>query len=242
MGAFTLCSRGSSRKLGPLNSKLASEVEEEKKVMANLSSDLNSYLSRSTSSSSISSVTSKLSAFKLPTLDTIKSFGGGGGQQEDEEPFLGVQVDDGSSSSGGSQSWFARKADEWLPSLTKKQRIIGFMTSLILGMICFGLAVSLLPLLSSTPESSPSCSLWAAPSPCPASPFCGVLTITWSTCSAGRGFPSQASTSLPSSSPSTLPWASSLPFSLQSQHVPRLWLLFGLWFHTFLVDRLVSGS
>ena len=91
-GAFTLCSRGSSRKLGPLNSKLASEVEEEKKVMANLSSDLNSYLSRSTSSSSISSVTSKLSAFKLPTLDTIKSFGRGGGQQEDEEPFLGVQV------------------------------------------------------------------------------------------------------------------------------------------------------
>ena len=61
--------------------------------MANLSSDLNSYLSRSTSSSSINSVTSKLSAFKLPTLDTIKSFGGGGsGQQEDEEPFLGVQV------------------------------------------------------------------------------------------------------------------------------------------------------
>ena len=67
-------------------------MEEEKEVMANLSSDLNSYLSRSTSSSSISSVTSKLSAFKLPTLDTIKSFGGGGGQQEDEEPFLGVQV------------------------------------------------------------------------------------------------------------------------------------------------------
>ena len=61
-------------------------------IMANLSSDLNSYLSRSTSSSSINSVTSKLSAFKLPTLNTIKSFGGGGGQQEDEEPFLGVQV------------------------------------------------------------------------------------------------------------------------------------------------------
>jgi len=121
--------------------------------MANLSSDLNSYLSRSTSSSSINSVTSKLSAFKLPTLDTIKSFGGGGsGQQEDEEPFLGVQVDDGGSSSGGSQSWFSRKADEWLPSLTKKQRIIGFMTSLILGMICFGLAVSLLPMLMINPR------------------------------------------------------------------------------------------
>ena len=60
--------------------------------MANLSSDLNSYLSRSTSNSSLNSVTSKLSTFKLPTLDTIKSFGGGGAQQEDEEPFLGVQV------------------------------------------------------------------------------------------------------------------------------------------------------
>ena len=57
--------------------------------MANLSSDLNSYLSRSTSSSSVNSVTSKLSAFKLPTLNTIKSFGS---PQEDEEPFLGVQV------------------------------------------------------------------------------------------------------------------------------------------------------
>ena len=60
--------------------------------MVNLSSDLNSYLSRSTSNSSLNSVTSKLSTFKLPTLDTIKSFGGGGAQQEDEEPFLGVQV------------------------------------------------------------------------------------------------------------------------------------------------------
>jgi len=122
--------------------------------MANLSSDLNSYLSRSTSNSSINSVTSKLSSFKLPTLNTIKSFGGGGGsgQPEDEEPFLGVQVDDGNGSSGGSQSWFSRKADDWLPSLTKKQRILGFMTSLILGMICFGLAVSLLPMLMINPR------------------------------------------------------------------------------------------
>merc|ERR1712130_548384 len=142
---------GSSRKLGP---RTLVVKEEKEVIMANLSSDLNSYLSRSTSTSSINSVTSKLSAFKLPTLNTMKSFGGGGGQQEDEEPFLGVQVDDGSSSgsSGGSQSWFARKADEWLPSLSKKQRIIGFMTSLILGMICFGLAVSLLPMLMINPR------------------------------------------------------------------------------------------
>ena len=108
--------------------------------MANLSSDLNSYLSRSTSNSSLNSVTSKLSTFKLPTLDTIKSFGGGGAQQEDEEPFLGVQVvetqrvefeyvmrilqsdffinvqvDDGSSNSGGSPSWFGRMPSPSFP-------------------------------------------------------------------------------------------------------------------------------
>lgn len=121
--------------------------------MANLSSDLNSYLSRSTSSSSVNSVTSKLSAFKLPTLNTIKSFGGGtGSPQEDEEPFLGVQVGDGTESGSASQSWLAKKADDWLPSLTKKQRIIGFMTSLVLGMICFGLAVSFLPMLLINPR------------------------------------------------------------------------------------------
>jgi len=121
--------------------------------MANLSSDLNSYLSRSTSSSSVNSVTSKLSAFKLPTLNTIKSFGGGtGSPQEDEEPFLGVQVGDGTESGSASQSWLAKKADDWLPSLTKKQRIIGFMTSLVFGMICFGLAVSFLPMLLINPR------------------------------------------------------------------------------------------
>lgn len=116
--------------------------------MANLSSDLNSYLSRSTSSSSLSSVTSKLPAFKLPTLDSLRTFGSSGGQQEDEEPFLGVQVDAGDSQ----QSWLARKAEEHLPSLNKKQRVIGFMTCLILGMICFGLAVSLLPILLINPR------------------------------------------------------------------------------------------
>ena len=40
--------------------------------MASISEDLNSYLSRSTSSASLSSVTSKLSSFKLPTLNQIK--------------------------------------------------------------------------------------------------------------------------------------------------------------------------
>jgi len=116
----------------------------------NLSADLNSYLSRSTSMSSLSSVTSKLSSFKLPTLNSIKTFGGGsGGQDEDEEPFLGIQVDNGQAKE---QGWFSAKGEQWLPSLSKKQRIIGFMTSLVFGTICFGMAVSFLPLLVINPR------------------------------------------------------------------------------------------
>jgi len=122
--------------------------------MSSLSSDLNSYLSKSSSSASLSSLTSKFPSIKLPS--SLKTpFGGGDGGQEDEEPFLGVVSD----SNGGSannrkdnQSWLARKLEENLPSLSKKQRIIGFMTSLLLGTICFGLAVSFLPLLIVNPR------------------------------------------------------------------------------------------
>lgn len=103
--------------------------------MSSLSEDLNSYLKRGSngSSTSLSSMTSKLSSFKLPTLKT--PFGGStAGTPEDEEPFLGVSTDDGGY--GGkqeSQSWVAEKISSCLPSLSKKQRIIGFMSSLIFG-------------------------------------------------------------------------------------------------------------
>jgi len=122
--------------------------------MSSLSEDLNSYLKRGSngSSASLSSMTSKLSSFKLPTLKT--PFGSSSaGTPEDEEPFLGVSTDDGGF--GGkpeSQSWLSKKISECLPSLSKKQRIIGFMSSLILGTICFGLAVSFLPMLVINPR------------------------------------------------------------------------------------------
>ena len=115
-------------------------------------------------------VTSKFSSIKLPALKT--PFGGGGGEgQEDEEPFLGVVSDSGGGLANNrkeNQSWLARKLEENLPSLSKKQRIIGFMTSLLLGeftskifikkstlllgTICFGLAVSFLPLVIVNPR------------------------------------------------------------------------------------------
>ena len=104
--------------------------------MSGLSSDLNSYLSKSSSSASLSSLTSKFSSIKLPAALKTPFGGGGDGGQDDEEPFLGVVSD----SNGGlahnrkeDQSWVARKMEENLPSLSKKQRILGFMTSLLLG-------------------------------------------------------------------------------------------------------------
>ena len=142
--------------------------------MGSLSQDLNSYLSKSNNASttSLSSLTSKLSSMSLPTLNSIKTpFGGGGGGEDDEEPFLGVSSDSGIVNNRKEErSWLARKMEENLPSLSKKQRIIGFMTSLILGKlihfiyqqspstifspgtICFGLAISFLPMLLINPR------------------------------------------------------------------------------------------
>ena len=75
------------------------------------------------------------------------------------------------------------------------------------------------PCFWSIQENSPCYFPWAAPSPCPASPSCGVPTTTWCTCWAERDCLSPPSISPPSSSPSTSPWASSPPSLLQSQHV-----------------------
>ena len=103
--------------------------------MGGLSQDLNSYLNKSNgSSTSLSSLTSKLSSMSLPTLNSIKSPWSGTGE-EDEEPFLGVSSDSGINNNRKTEekNWLARKMEENLPSLSKKQRIIGFMSSLILG-------------------------------------------------------------------------------------------------------------
>lgn len=106
--------------------------------MANIKDDLNSYLSRS--SGSTTSLSSLAASFKLPTL---KSFGGSTSETpEDEQPFLGVQVEEGQSS-----GWFSKENKDCCPSLSRKQRILGFVTSIVLGLICFGLASAYIPFL-----------------------------------------------------------------------------------------------
>lgn len=105
-----------------------------------LKDDLNSYLNKSSSTApSLSSLTGKL---KLPTFKSPF----GGEQSEDQEPFL-----DNEDNGGSSSSWFGPKASStgpsWIPSLSKKQRIFGVMSSLLLGMICFGLAMAYIPFI-----------------------------------------------------------------------------------------------
>ena len=100
--------------------------------MAGLKADLDSYLSSSKASSTLSSLTK---SFSLPTLKSPfgnkDSFGAG----DDEEALLS---DDESSAAvaGKTGSWYA----DCFPALTKKQRIVGFVTCLGMGLFFFSFA------------------------------------------------------------------------------------------------------
>jgi hypothetical protein len=108
-----------------------------------LKADLDSYLSggggRGGKTGSLSNLAK---SFKLPTLKSPFSGGGGG----DDQVNL---LEEGQSSGEG---WFGSSPKEpescaCLPSLSKKQRILGFMTFLVLGVSCFTLAAAYIPVL-----------------------------------------------------------------------------------------------
>ena len=109
-----------------------------------LKADLDSYLSRSSNGSKIS-LSNLAQGFKLPTLPK-SPFSASSAQSEDAVGLL----EEGQGSSDG---WFGTpntKNNEvctCLPSLSKKQRIIGFMTFLGLGVTCFSLALAYIPVL-----------------------------------------------------------------------------------------------
>lgn len=112
----------------------------------NLSEDLNSYLKKGSGSApSLSSLSGKLKlpTFKSPFGDTAI------GISDDQEPFLEQE-----NGGGGGGSWFSRSTSStaqsgpsWIPALSRKQRILGFITSLVLGVICFGLASAYIPFI-----------------------------------------------------------------------------------------------
>ena len=107
--------------------------------MAGLKADLDKYLSGSKSSSTLSNLTKSL------TLPTLKSpFSKDSSKNgDDEEALISDHNGESDSSSAG---WYESKAD-CLPTLTKKQRIFGFVTSLGLGLFFFSFATLYIPVM-----------------------------------------------------------------------------------------------
>lgn len=110
--------------------------------MAGLKADLDSYLSGSKASTTLSSLSK---SFSLPTLkspfgnkDSFKHAG------DDEEALLS---DGESSGSSNGKSWYANAQNDYCPSLSKKQRIFGFVTCLGLGLFFFSFATLYIPVI-----------------------------------------------------------------------------------------------
>ncbi|GAB1605745.1 protein transport protein SFT2-like [Argonauta hians] len=108
--------------------------------MAELGKDLKDYLSRSSSSIMMSSSFDKAEENNKSESSSLKNgfkylFGRSG-------------PPDRSGETTDANSWFTKaQSDPLLPSLTKKQRILGFVTFLLLGTLFFSLSFLYVPLL-----------------------------------------------------------------------------------------------
>ena len=108
--------------------------------MASLKADLDSYLSGNKANSTLSNITKSL------TLPTLKSPFGTSRKNDDEEALLSS---DGADSGGWSTSETKKDSSclDCFPSLSKKQRIFGFLTSLGLGLFFFSFATIYVPVI-----------------------------------------------------------------------------------------------
>ena len=111
-----------------------------------LKADLDSYLSRGSSNGGKISLSNLAQGFKLPTLPK-SPFTTSSAPDED---VVGLLEEGQVSSQDGLFGTSNTKSSDvctCLPSLSKKQRIIGFMTFLGLGVTCFSLALAYIPVL-----------------------------------------------------------------------------------------------
>lgn len=109
--------------------------------MSSLKADLDNYLSSSKSSSALSSLTK---SFTLPSLKSPFGSSSNSKAGDDEEALLS------DSESTNNAGWFSsnKSSDkEYLPSLSKKQRIFGFVTCLGLGLFFFSFASLYIPVI-----------------------------------------------------------------------------------------------
>ena len=110
--------------------------------MASLKTDLDSYLSGNKSSgiATSASLSSLAQSFTLPTLKS--PFSSNINRNSDDTELL-IDSDNGGSDQSKNISWIEKQ----LPSLSKKQRIIGFMTCLVLGIFCFSFSTVYIPVI-----------------------------------------------------------------------------------------------
>ena len=111
--------------------------------MAGLKADLDSYLSGNKSGSvgKSASLSSLAQSFTLPTLKS--PFSTSNTRNKDDTELL-IDPEHGD---GGEKSHKSSWLEDQLPSLSKKQRIIGFMTCLILGIFCFSFSTVYIPMI-----------------------------------------------------------------------------------------------
>jgi len=125
--------------------------------MSNISSDLQSYLSSSQKASNSSSSTSSgFISLNLPTFAGYSKLS----TKASDNPFdEEAQQTSASSGGGGGSGWFKWGKGEQqpkqetsnmcncIPEMSRKQRLTGFIFTLILGVICFIFAFMYLPML-----------------------------------------------------------------------------------------------
>ncbi|KAA0187121.1 hypothetical protein HAZT_HAZT002598 [Hyalella azteca] len=105
--------------------------------MAELNRELKEYLSRNNNDDKETLLPSTIKDIKLPKLS---SWFTPNGSVVDEEA--------GGSPAQTSSSWFSsNKSESIFPSLGRKQRIIGFICCVVMGLICFTLSAMYAPLL-----------------------------------------------------------------------------------------------
>ena len=109
--------------------------------MANLKADLDNYLSGNKKESSTLSLSSLTKSFTLPTLKS--PFSSSTTNSDDTE----LLMEEGQFGTSNSNSWYTQAQNDCCPSLSKKQRIIGFMICLCMGLLCFALASMYFPVL-----------------------------------------------------------------------------------------------
>ncbi|XP_022090447.1 protein transport protein SFT2-like [Acanthaster planci] len=118
--------------------------------MANLNADLRSYLSSSKNGSSGSGESGGFAASGKRTLNTMTNWwrgSGDGGEGGEGEKMLAGDVASKPAEDDGN-GWFNQaQKDPFCPTLSKRQRILGFMTFIVAGAFCFGLAAVYAPFI-----------------------------------------------------------------------------------------------